>query len=78
MTSDQRRPLWRPFSEPAADLPVQASPAARLTAVERAPFLEPAPAPAVAAAAEAAQPAVNGTARRPLDPGSLATSATSG
>ncbi|MBD0675479.1 hypothetical protein [Streptomyces sp. CBMA156] len=64
MTSD-RRPLWRPFSEPAAadPVPVQPYPEARLTAVERAPFLEPAPAKA--------QPSTRG-ARRPLGPGGLA------
>lgn len=41
MTAD-RRPLWRPFSESATDEPVPADGRARLPAVERAPFLEPA------------------------------------
>ncbi|MFH9355334.1 hypothetical protein [Kitasatospora sp. NPDC017646] len=67
MTNSERRPLWRPFSESPADpAAVQASPAARLTAVERAPFLEPVEAPAPRA--------VPGT-RRPLGPGGLATPA---
>ncbi|MFH9355231.1 hypothetical protein [Kitasatospora sp. NPDC017646] len=66
MTNSERRPLWRPFSESPADpAAVQASPTARLTAVERAPFLEPVEAPA---------PRVPGT-RRPLGPGALVTPA---
>ncbi|MFJ9461353.1 hypothetical protein ACIRST_40575 [Kitasatospora sp. NPDC101447] len=64
MTSVDRRPLWRPFSESDIELPLQPSPGARLTAVERAPFLEPTP------AAEAQQSARG--ARRPLGPGGLA------
>ncbi|MFG3053501.1 hypothetical protein ACGFZP_21480 [Kitasatospora sp. NPDC048239] len=40
MTVDQR-PSWRPFSEPAADLPAQQE-RPRLLPVERSPFLEPA------------------------------------
>ncbi|MFJ9447201.1 hypothetical protein ACIRRH_35930 [Kitasatospora sp. NPDC101235] len=68
MTSD-RRPLWRPFSESPADLPVQPSPEARLTAVERAPFLEPAP------PTDPAQRPPAG-ARRPLGPGGLAAATT--
>jgi hypothetical protein len=67
MTSD-RRPLWHPFSESPADLPVQPSPEARLTAVERAPFLEPA-----TPAAPAQLVPVGG--RRPLGPGGLAATA---
>ena len=47
MTTDQRRPLHRSFSEPSVDVPVQADGRARLLAVERAPFQEP-PVPAEA------------------------------
>ncbi|WP_158835020.1 hypothetical protein [Streptomyces sp. NRRL S-350] len=42
MNLPSRRPLWQPFSEPATPTPQQDS-RARLLAVERAPFLEPAP-----------------------------------
>ncbi len=63
MTTD-RRPLYRPFSEPAADVPVQVDDRARLLAVERAPFLEPAAGP------EPVAPAPGG--RRRLGPGHLA------
>ncbi|MFF1908285.1 hypothetical protein [Kitasatospora sp. NPDC058218] len=62
MSSD-RRPLWQPFSEPATDTPSRADDRARLLAVERAPFLEPAPAD---------PPAVVPGARRRLGPGGLA------
>lgn len=62
MSSD-RRPLYRPFSEPPVDVPVQADGRARLLAVERAPFQEP-PAPVEAA------PVVPGG-RRLLSPGGL-------
>ncbi|MGW2543455.1 hypothetical protein ACWC5I_21870 [Kitasatospora sp. NPDC001574] len=40
MDTSDRRPLYRPFSEPASDTPVQADDRARLLPVERAPFLE--------------------------------------
>ncbi|MFE2728944.1 hypothetical protein [Kitasatospora sp. NPDC059327] len=63
MSSPVRRPLWRPFSEPATDTPVRADDRARLLAVERAPFLEP-------AAAVAPEVAPGG--RRRLGPGGLA------
>ncbi|MFE2728757.1 hypothetical protein [Kitasatospora sp. NPDC059327] len=63
MSSSDRRPLWQPFSEPAVDTPVQSSAGARLLAVERAPFLEPAPVEESAA--------VPGGRRR-LGPGGLA------
>ena len=62
MTSD-RRPLYRPFSEPTADVPVRGDDRARLLAVERAPLQEP-PAPAVA-------PPAGAGGRRPLSPGGL-------
>ncbi len=62
MTTD-RGPLYRPFSEPSADVPVQVDDRARLLAVERAPCQEP-PAPAEAAPAGAGG-------RRPLSPGAL-------
>ncbi|WP_043478190.1 hypothetical protein [Kitasatospora sp. MBT66] len=68
MSSSDRRPLWQPFSEPAADTPVQSSAGARLLAVERAPFLEPA---AVEAPAVPAVPA----SRRRLGPGGLTAAA---
>ncbi|WP_435652261.1 hypothetical protein [Kitasatospora purpeofusca] len=42
MTSSDRRPLWQPFSEPATDAARTPARGARLLAVERAPFLEPA------------------------------------
>ena len=63
-----RRPLYRPFSEPATDPPVPVDGRARLLAVERAPFLEPALDDDVAAAAPAAGPG----GRRRLGPGALA------
>ncbi|GGV45653.1 hypothetical protein GCM10010495_74040 [Kitasatospora herbaricolor] len=62
MSSD-RRPLYRPFSEPATDTPVQVDDQARLLPIERAPFLE-------APAADA--PPVAPGARRRLGPGHLA------
>ncbi|MFE2724195.1 hypothetical protein [Kitasatospora sp. NPDC059327] len=40
MTTDLR-PLWQPFSEPSATVPVQAD-RHHLLPVDRAPFLEPA------------------------------------
>ncbi|MEU1424768.1 MULTISPECIES: hypothetical protein [unclassified Kitasatospora] len=40
MTADLR-PLWQPFSEPSATVPVQTD-RHHLQPVERAPFLEPA------------------------------------
>lgn len=40
-SAEHRRLLYRPFSEPATDTPVQGDGQARLLAVERAPFLEP-------------------------------------
>ncbi|WP_371523245.1 hypothetical protein [Kitasatospora sp. NBC_01300] len=65
MTS-ARRPLWQPFSESPSDPPAAPpSPEARLTAVERAPFLEPA-----TEDGPAQWPAPGG--RRPLGPGGLA------
>ncbi|MFE2106943.1 hypothetical protein ACFXAF_13875 [Kitasatospora sp. NPDC059463] len=65
MTSIPRRPLWRPFSEPATDEAIPAGgDGARLLAVERAPFLEP------AADLPARQPASGG--RRRLGRGALA------
>ncbi|MEU8927025.1 hypothetical protein AB0D10_39920 [Kitasatospora sp. NPDC048545] len=71
MSSSDRRPLWQPFSEPATDTAVQPSGGARLLAVERAPFLEP-------AAAEVPEvPAVPASRRRLLGPGGLAVSAVS-
>lgn len=42
MNAEHRRPLYRRFSEPATDSPVQPSGGAWLLAVERALFLEPA------------------------------------
>ena len=57
-----RRPLYRPFSEPATDTPVQGDGRARLLAVERAPFLEP-------ALDDVAVPAVAPGGRRRLGPG---------
>ncbi|MER7850569.1 hypothetical protein ABTZ03_42320 [Kitasatospora sp. NPDC096077] len=70
MSSD-RRPLWRPFSEPATDTPVPSSGGARLLAVERAPFLEPLP------AAEVSEASAVPSSRRRLGPGGLAASAVS-
>ncbi|MFC5662566.1 hypothetical protein ACFP3U_06165 [Kitasatospora misakiensis] len=55
MSSD-RRPLWQPFSEPAADMPVLVTDQARLLPVDRAPFLEP--------SADDVPPAVSGARRR--------------
>ncbi|MGV9268073.1 hypothetical protein ACWDRR_25805 [Kitasatospora sp. NPDC003701] len=63
MSSSDRRPLWQPFSEQATDTAVRPSSGARLLAVERAPFLEP--------AAAAAVPQVPAS-RRPLGHGGLA------
>ncbi len=63
MTTD-RRPLYRPFSEPSADVPVQGDGRARLLAVERAPFQEP-PTPVEAI------PAAVPSGRRPLSPGGM-------
>ncbi|MFD9598597.1 hypothetical protein ACFWA9_38345 [Kitasatospora sp. NPDC059973] len=65
-----RRPLWQPFSEPATDVPVESSGGARLLAVERAPFLEPAAAEVPAVSEASAVPA----SRRRLGPGGLAVS----
>ncbi len=61
-----RRPLYRSFSEPATDPPVQVDGRARLLAVERAPFLEP------AAGDIAAAPVVSGGRRRLGQGGALA------
>ncbi|SDT83361.1 hypothetical protein SAMN05216371_8182 [Streptomyces sp. TLI_053] len=63
MSSD-RRPLWQPFSEPATDTAAQPPSGARLLAVERAPFLEP--------AAKAAETPATPASRRPLGCGGLA------
>ncbi|MFJ9520614.1 hypothetical protein ACIRPK_20475 [Kitasatospora sp. NPDC101801] len=62
MSSD-RRPLWQPFSEPAADTAVPPPSGARLLAVERAPFLEP--------IADPAEVPEVPTSRRPLGHGPL-------
>ena len=66
MDAERRRPLYRPFSEPATDIPVQVDVRARLLAVERAPFLEP------ALDDVAAEPAAGPGGRRRLGPGALA------
>ncbi|MER8188412.1 hypothetical protein [Kitasatospora sp. NPDC094015] len=74
MSSPGRRPLWQPFSEPATDTPTEPSGGARLLAVERAPFLEPATAEVPGVPEAPAPPAVP-AARRRLGPGGLAASA---
>ncbi|WP_371484887.1 hypothetical protein [Kitasatospora sp. NBC_00315] len=65
MNAEHRRPLYRPFSEPSTDNPAPADGRARLLAVERAPFLEP-------AHDDVAVPAVVPGGRRRLGPGALA------
>ena len=65
MNAEHRRPLYRPFSEPATDPPAPVDGWARLLAVERAPFVEP-------ALDDVAAPAAGPGGRRRLGPGALA------
>ncbi|MFB8290631.1 hypothetical protein [Kitasatospora purpeofusca] len=65
MNQPIRRPLWQPFSEPAAHTPPPDG-QARMLAAERSPFLEP------TFVQDSAEPRQPPSARRRLGPGATA------